>query len=355
MADAQSALVDTGPISDFVSTHHDDPNFGSAWVTYDGGYRLHVRSTTADASFASIVDGLVKRVHAPVVRTFGGASRKELESKAQQLGASGVPNAINDEVGLIDVHDPQILVRDTSPLLTARTPAPSIYPPLAHAGSDLWWWNGGPNWQDVCTAGATWGGFGITGSLTAAHCPTPGTSTPLWTDGEYTANHGPNPLVQRTCGTAGDYMFVRFDIIYNEDESFFWKFSSPYALNQYHIAGGLYIGQPVDKIGSTNNPASSPGAGTNAGTVTAYDYEPYGAPCSATSRLTIRTNNAAYGGDSGGPDYLYYDNGTGTTPYYFGGITTNGDATVTQIDPVWAMSLPNFSSIHYCYIDNICN
>ena len=126
MADAQSALVDTGPISDFVSTHHDDPNFGSAWVTYDGGYRLHVRSTTADASFASIVDGLVKRVHAPVVRTFGGASRKELESKAQQLGASGVPNAINDEVGLIDVHDPQILVRDTSPLLTARTPAPSI-------------------------------------------------------------------------------------------------------------------------------------------------------------------------------------------------------------------------------------
>ena len=325
---------------DFLIANKSNSSFGGVWATYDGGYRVHVRVTTSASDALGGV--LSKQLAGPVVTTVGGASHSALTAKLESLAKQGIPAEINEDLGLIDVHDKKISDADRSPLLYVGSPVPLPAPAVARAGGDYWNWNGS-TWSDLCTAGATWGGFGITGTLTAGHCVVPTAANYIWTDGEYSDYSGiNNPLVSRVCGAAGDYMFVRFVSAINEDETFLDKRTSPATATNYHIAGGLYNGQPTLKIGNNNN-------ATNTGTVINYASLPLGGSCAAT-RMTIHSTNPTAGGDSGGPVYLLYNN-----QWFFSGITTNGNFEQNYNMPVWNISLPGFSSIHYCYQDNVCS
>ena len=148
------------------------------------------------------------------------------------------------------------------------------------------------------------------------------------------------------CGNGGDYQFVKYSSINDEDESFWDKIASPYVLRQFRIAGGYWIGQQTLKVGRNSNGST----GTNYGAVTNYGQFPISAPQCGGTRTMLQYDNPGNYGDSGGPIYLSYNNA-----WYLAGVHNMEGDGKRWATPIWTINLPTGHSEHYCYAQNPCN
>jgi hypothetical protein len=90
-ADAKSAFNDSGAIMDFQLAQAADPRFGAVWVSYEGGYKVHVRYTSlGDAVSSGPVTELAKKLNRPIERHGGGTSAAVLDRVRRQLGTANV-------------------------------------------------------------------------------------------------------------------------------------------------------------------------------------------------------------------------------------------------------------------------
>ncbi len=74
-----AVFADTTEIMGYQDRHASDDRFGSIWVRYDDGYRVHIRYL--DTSFGDHVRSLEQRLGRPIQRATGGASFQAPPSK----------------------------------------------------------------------------------------------------------------------------------------------------------------------------------------------------------------------------------------------------------------------------------
>ena len=142
--EARRAFADSGAIGDFIAKWESDPRFGAAWVTYDGGYRIHVRYL--DPTFATETATLSVAVGASVVTHTGGASASAMAEAEAYLEQKVVPYEVDPINGKIIVYRPTLAgdqILNSSTLDIREGEPPVVYGVNeSHAGSDVWWWNG---------------------------------------------------------------------------------------------------------------------------------------------------------------------------------------------------------------------
>jgi hypothetical protein len=329
LADAAAAFSDSGPILDFNQAQTVDPGYGAIWVTYDSGYKVHVRYTSLKLAVSSdAVAALEQKLNRPIERHGGGASAAVLDRARRQLAGAKADFGIDAVSGVVETNvDPsQLGIPIESSLLRPRSPEPGIVAEST-SGADIWEWPAGASgWARQCTAGFVIGAASANpqprGFVTAGHCgPYSGASGYLQgTSIQQAATFA--PLV-RSCSTF-DYEAIRsLSSPTDLDEFAFDKRTYPHPTINFQIAGGWYHGQPTLKAGLSTNGS----IGSNTGIVGGSGTIDYGTTtrgpngyCPNTDSVTgLRYDNLSQVGDSGGPIFLSYAGGWYLAATHVGG------------------------------------
>lgn len=347
--EAHRVFADSSAISNFIERHTDDPRFGALWVTYESGYQVHVRYL--DETFQQEILALEESIGRTVLRVVGGASASTLRHSEALLKEARIPYEPDIAGGYLAIFDQSIensssLTPDEARDLPGVRVLPGAAPEYrtvetSRSGADVWYYNGN-SWSTVCTAAAMWKGNGMTGYLSAAHCPN---LVPNYTyvDGGY--SHGTFPVITTACGPNGDYEFIRFSTPKNEHETFLDKRTNPNVETPFRVAGGYYVGQPSFKVGMTSNGTT----GTNMGTIAGYATAQVGVSCAGV-RPHLRYNHIDAPGDSGGPVFVFYNNEWYLAAIHNGYTTSGGGWRYGNA--IWDVSTP--PSTYICNIGNPC-
>ena len=306
--EAELAFAESGSIADFNLAYRGDDRFGAIWVTYDGGYRVHVR-VTGDSykSMAREIEQLDTKLKSNVEIQVGGASAAQLWGFAEEVhkGNLLVRYELDDPAGQVVLYpgtDFQAVPKSFPKefLTSSAEPLPEATPATGLAGSDMKY---SPNWSALCTAGFMWGGYGVTGFATAGHCPDPSSSTPASLDSPWDTFI----TFSEVCApSGGDYQAHSFVSAIDPKEHVMNKSGSPWSpIPIEGVAGGYFVGQQVYKTGRwANSTSSSWGVVSSFGTIT----NGAGGDCPGGSFSGLKTTALAKPGDSGGPMLLLYSN-----------------------------------------------
>gem|GEM_PF-6098543 len=168
-----------------------------------------------------------------------------------------------------------------------------------------------PYWDVQCTAGFMWGGFGVTGFVTAGHCRDAISTSPISLLSPWDSYQ----TVSETCPSGGgDYQSHPFINVIDPSEHFEDKSGfGPVMIEA--VAGGYTVGQLLVKIGRwANSTSTSWGHVSSFGTISINA----GGDCGAGSFTGLRTTALTNAGDSGGPIMLVWNN-----KYYAASITAS--------------------------------
>lgn len=202
--ESRRVFEDSGPIADFLEANRSDLRFGSFWVTYDAGYQIHVRYL--EDSFQPRLRELEDRVGRSITVHRGGASAADLATSEATLKNAQVPYEQDPPKGTLRLFEDSL-----SGAVGLTTAEIRVLPGVAvelgaaptydtredsRAGADVWY-NNGSSWATVCTSAAMWSGMGMSGYISAAHCPN---LVPSYTfvDGGY--SDGTFPVQHTICG-----------------------------------------------------------------------------------------------------------------------------------------------------------
>jgi hypothetical protein len=323
-------------IADFAIANEDNPSFGAVWVEYNPfTVRLRLATDVDDTLSTEFSQSLGR----DVAVSHGGASAAALHGAAQILSQTSITFSVNEQTGQIDITGPdQALIEeqifraatlvDGGLLSGGRVDESAQSQRTVAAAGDAvgFLYPGQGSYTNVCTAGAMYEGTGVSGFITAGHCPDGNT----YVNGFYSA--APT-LRAESCNP--DYQLQDFQYAPS-------PYNSAHAAPTYYVmylAGGTYATQPVLKIGITS--------GNVSGQVVTYEnhYFAAGGDCAASTNYTLKTSTTAAPGDSGGPILVLY-NGY----YYLRGITTGGAS------DTWSAYTPQFSlsGVHICEYANLC-
>lgn len=299
-ADALMAARDSGPIGDYVERYWTSREVGAVWVTYDGGYRVHVREIQGqDAGVAADLSRKLSST-APLVH-HGGASLGELNaaSKFLQDKFGHIPYNLNVQEGYVDLLSETPLPADVIDPAWVRVvkelPVRGGELVVIHPGLD---WVNSNNPEDWCTPGFAWKvPNGIEGVSTAAHC----WDVSRTAKDEYGGVHGSSLSATNVFETC-----LTMDIQHQRTTGGIGWFGRD-QLNHswasiYTIAGGYYIGQQSVTFGGTT--------GGLWDTVLGFGnyVRPVGADCPATGTVHgLWVGQDIRPGDSGAPITLVYN------------------------------------------------
>jgi hypothetical protein len=329
-ADAKSAFNDSAAIADFQLAQAANPRFGAVWVSYEGGYKVHVRYTSlGDAVSAGPVTELEKKLNRPIERHGGGTSAAVLDRVRRQLATANVQFGIDNVAGVVetnaDLAKLGVVIDQTA--VRPQT-ATVVIAAESTSGGDIYSWPPGfSGWTPACVAGFVIGsnpspGVNLRGFVTAGHCgPFSGNSGYVsGTSIQQSANVAP---LARSCGPFDSEAIRSLSSPTNLDEFGFDKRTYPHPTINFQIAGGWYHGQPTLKAGLFQNGAT----GSNTGVVGGPNNLDYGGGnprgstpyCAANQVTGLYYNNLSFSGDSGGPIFLSYGGGWFLAATHVGG------------------------------------
>lgn len=351
--EAMDVFSDTKPLVDFLEKHRDDPAFGFIDLEYAPDYSIVIRQTDGLELSRTDLDLLTNQLSRRPVLTQGGASYSSVIDLSKEASDRGLRFRQNLQEGTIDLFsdspvDDEFEAQTWVRRLDERTPQ-GFAATGPHSGLDVKYWFSS-QWQSLCTSGFMWGGYGIVGYATAAHCVDP----PSYNGSKVGSSlSGVATATLESCSTTNnvtnlDVEMTQFAVLGDQSESFDAKnsyTSSPVTV--YAVAGGFVGSQPTYKVGRT-------AATTNWGEAHGFETATAGwiDECGGFLGLSMafRTHNGGAVGDSGGPTYLLY-NGA----WYLASIASIASSSNTWGTWVNWIPMPNFNSIHICTYVNPCN
>jgi hypothetical protein len=347
LEDGRSAFRDSGPIVDILVEERDSEEIGAIWVTYKGGYEVHVR--VPDGGGDSWIKQLEIALGRRVTRHEGGASLAALNRAVEYLSRNGlqVLYDLNTVDGYLDIEKdvsvPTEIIQAKYVRVVDQSDNVALSAP-ASAGQAWDNWNG-TIYVPGCTVGYTASTGSVHYVMTAAHCR----------DGWHqarsqTALHGETSSASNyseSC-TSGDRQWQRVN---STVDHLIYGYPHHVYVTLQAVAGGWYAGQPAMMSGRIS--------GFDWGNIqnTGSPWGNYGLPagptaddCASTGISTtgIRVEDiAADPGDSGGPILLWY-NGS----FHLAAITSTN--TPTTVFGPWVAHLPVPPGAHICVAVNPC-